>query len=128
MNALVLLADTLAAYRLTRLVVVDQLTAEPRDYLVRAAYEAAGRRSEMEHQHPELVTSQVPSVWADVAVPNDADPPKLAILTTCPWCAGMWVALGVVAARNIAPRLWGPLAKALAISACSGLVAAHLDD
>lgn len=118
--------DAGAAYRLTRLVVADQLTAEARDAVVRAAYEAAGARARQEQLHPEVHTH--PGAWAEQVVPNDPDPPKLAILVTCPWCAGMWVALGVVLARNVAPRWWGPLARALATSSLTGLVAAHLDE
>ena len=34
----------------------------------------------------------------------------------------------VVMARRIAPRLWDPIARALAISGVTGLVASHLDD
>lgn len=57
-------------------------------------------------------------------IPPDS---KLAELLACPYCAGFWVACGVAAARRIAPRVWGPLAEALAFSAVTGLVATNLD-
>ena len=40
----------------------------------------------------------------------------------CPWCAGMWVAAGVAAARAWAPRWWDPAATVLALSAVAGLL------
>lgn len=40
----------------------------------------------------------------------------------CPWCAGMWVAAAVVAARAGAPRWWAPAARVLALSAAVGLL------
>ena len=45
----------------------------------------------------------------------------LADLVSCPWCTGVWVAFGVVAARRVAPRDWVPIAQALALSAAAGL-------
>lgn len=47
----------------------------------------------------------------------------LADFVTCPWCVSMWFALGTVAARTVAPRAWGGLARALAFSAAAGLIA-----
>lgn len=119
-----LVLDALATYRLTKLVVDDQLTAEPRDAVVQAAYAAAGRREHMLAGYEGGGDPNgYPGFWAEEVVPNDMDPPKLAILVTCPWCAGMWISLGVVAARRIAPRLWAPLAKALSFSTVSGFLA-----
>lgn len=118
-----LVVDALAAYRLTKLVVDDQLTAEVRDAIIEAAYVAAGRREGVLADHE---GARTPGFWADEIVPNDPDPPKLAFLVTCPWCAGMWVALGTVAAGRIAPKLWRPLADALATSAAAGLIAENL--
>lgn len=40
----------------------------------------------------------------------------------CPWCASLWVGLGIAAARRLAPRAWGVAAGALAVSAVSGLL------
>lgn len=40
----------------------------------------------------------------------------------CYWCTGMYVAFAVVAARAVVPRVWGPVARALAFSAAAGIV------
>lgn len=63
----------------------------------------------------------------DLRGQNPVTVPKAAELITCRWCAGMWVSLGVVAARRLAPRLWDPLARALAFSAGAALLAALED-
>lgn len=44
----------------------------------------------------------------------------------CDWCTGMWVAFGVVAARRVAPRAWDPIARVLAFSAVTGIVATNV--
>ena len=36
---------------------------------------------------------------------------------TCPWCASMWIGMGVMISRRVAPRKWDVVAKALAASA-----------
>lgn len=43
----------------------------------------------------------------------------------CDWCSSAAVAFGVVAARTICPRVWRPVAQALAFSAVAGLIAEH---
>lgn len=51
-------------------------------------------------------------------------------LIDCPWCLGVWCGLGVSLLRRVCPRLWDPIAHALAASAVTGLlsqVAAELD-
>jgi hypothetical protein len=56
---------------------------------------------------------------------------KLVELIECPWCTGFWVALGVVAARRLAPSVWDPIARVFAYSAAAGFVATRvrsLDD
>lgn len=45
---------------------------------------------------------------------------------TCDWCVGVWVAFGVVAVRRIVPRVWAPVATALALSAVTGLLAENV--
>lgn len=47
---------------------------------------------------------------------------KVGYLFTCPWCVSMWVGLGVVAARKVAPEAWDGVATALAASSVSGLI------
>lgn len=54
-----------------------------------------------------------------------ADHPKLIELIGCPWCVSVYVGFGVVALRRLVPRVWGPLASALAASAVAGLLATH---
>lgn len=44
-------------------------------------------------------------------------------LLTCPWCASIWIGAGIVAARTVAPKAWDPVAKALALSSATGLIA-----
>lgn len=109
-----LLLDSLAAYRLTRLATADKLTAPMRDVLIHRAYSAVGR---------DLDDTGAPVVdWTEYAL-ADEDAPKLAVLVTCRWCAGMWIALAVVAARRLFPRAWSPLAEGLAFSAGAALLA-----
>lgn len=54
-------------------------------------------------------------------------PGQLVELLECPWCLSVWVGAGVVAGRRAAPRLWKPLATALALSAVTGLVMSQVD-
>ncbi len=80
--------DSLAVFRLTRLVTEDSLPP------------VARARSEVMRSGPD---------WA-------------AELIECPWCAGFWIAGGVVLARKYVPG-WGALATVLAHSALAGLIA-----
>lgn len=123
--------DAAAAYRLTRLVTADDLLNEPRGAFVRWAYRNVGRRG------PEglAVTEAMDRAgfdpdrladWSDYAQ-HDRDAPKLATLVTCRWCTGMWVSLGVVVARRVAPRLWDRFARAFAFSAAAALLASLED-
>lgn len=41
-------------------------------------------------------------------------------LITCPWCSSMWLAAGAAAARRVAPRVWRPVARVLALSGAAG--------
>lgn len=122
-----LVIDALASYRATKLVVNDQLTAELRDAVVEAAYVSAGRAyyASTQADWSEGVDLARPGGWAEL-VANDPDPPKLAYLVTCPWCSGAYVAAAVVVARRLVPRLWSPVAEALALSAAAGLIAENL--
>lgn len=47
---------------------------------------------------------------------------KVGYFLTCPWCTSMWIGIGVVTARTIAPRAWKPVAYALALSSLTGLL------
>lgn len=44
-------------------------------------------------------------------------------LVGCDWCSSIYIGAGVALARRFAPKLWGPLAEALAFSAVTGLLA-----
>lgn len=47
----------------------------------------------------------------------------LANWMNCPWCAGLWVAVGVTATRTLAPQWWPRAASTLALSAITGALA-----
>lgn len=106
-----LLVDALATYRLTRLATADVIS-EP------------GRQAVLRH-----VGAEPPvDLTAQETVEKDPDPPKLATLVTCRWCAGIWVAAGVTGLRLAAPRWWSPVARGLALSAGAVLIARFEDD
>jgi hypothetical protein len=128
MTPLELATDALAAYRLTKLITDDYLLRGVRERVIVRAYHAdevdgldAHTRDLLDRiQHdPSLVRLDADDYWQAV-VEEDDRPPKLAVLVTCRWCAGVWVGLGVVAARRVAPRAWSPIAQALALSAIAG--------
>lgn len=48
-------------------------------------------------------------------------PHPIGELLACTWCASVWVAFGVVAARRAFPRAWAPVATALALSSAAAL-------
>lgn len=104
-----LLVDGLATYRLTRLATADVISEPARMAVV--------RRLVSDPPDP------VETATAQEVVEDQDDPPKLATLVTCRWCAGMWIAMGVTAARLVAPRVWDPTARALALSAGAVLLA-----
>lgn len=119
-----MLFDALATYRLTRLATADVITQPLRDRIIEWSYERAGRRDEavrasgpMRHEGD----------WQD-AVLLDDDPPKLATLVTCRWCAGIWIAAFVVLASRVAPRAWRPARDLLVFSAAAALIARIEDD
>lgn len=118
---LALLLDCLAGYRLTRLVTADTITEPARAAWIEAAY--VGQDC---YQEARALVEQDGGSWDEV-VQNDPHPPRLAELVTCRWCAGMWIGLGVVLARRLAPRAWDPLARALTVSALAALLA-RLED
>lgn len=94
-----LVVDALASYRLTRLIVEDKITD--------------GIREKVRHAAMRSVDS-----------PGTAA--KINTLLSCPWCVGWWVACGVVVARKVAPRIWEPVATALALSATTGIIAENV--
>jgi hypothetical protein len=113
-----LVLDALASYRLTRFVTADVLTQDARDQWILATYVAAGRN---EWAHAQIGDDPAPGAW-QALVESDDRAPKLAVLVTCRWCAGFWISASIVLVRAIAPRLWRPLARALAFSAGAALL------
>lgn len=97
MSGLRFAIQALAAYRLTRLVQEDDLPPMP--WL---------RDRMWDRQQKDL---------------DDL----LAKLVQCPWCLGFWVSAGVLVADALVPRLWRPLATALALSAVVGHLRVRLD-
>jgi hypothetical protein len=129
-----LLVDALAVHRLTRLVTRDVLTRGWREKVIERAYTRRGGHSAWYRGEDGIMVlhgagtpQMVADRWDEVPATDD-DPPKLATLVTCGWCASAWIALGAVFARRRFPRLWGPLAEALAFSAVAGLVSGLEED
>lgn len=124
--------DVLAAYRLTRLTTTDTITRPARVRVIRYAYgqrqsnPAWLKRSDGEVTEPYWRGAQTESEW-DRAPHDDDDAPKLAAFIICPWCVGFWISGFVVVARRYAPRIWDPVARALATSAAAALLA-RLED
>jgi hypothetical protein len=108
-----LLIDVLATYRLTRLVTADVVSEPARMAVLRRVGACAPDEAE--------------DASAVEIVENLDRPPRLATLVTCRWCAGMWIAAGVTAARVVAPRQWSVAARALALSASAVLLARFED-
>ena len=108
-----LLVDGLATYRLTRLATADVISEPVRMALLRKV----GAEPHASEEDP----------TAQEVVESLADPPRLATLITCRWCAGMWIAAGVTAARVVAPQAWKPVARGLALSAGAALLARFED-
>jgi hypothetical protein len=105
-----LLLDALAVFRMTRLLTTDALLDEPRDAVLRWAEQGCTcDNTGGEH-------------WGDCPAGRQWWRPKIGTLASCPWCMSAHVGLLVVAFRRFAPRLWTPLAKALAYSALTGLI------
>lgn len=98
-----LVVDVLATYRLTRLATADVISEPVRMALLRKTG-AEPPPGEDDPTAREIVESL-------------EDPPRLATLITCRWCAGMWIAAGVTVARLVAPKAWEPLSRGLALSA-----------
>jgi hypothetical protein len=105
---LTFLVDALATYRLTRLATADVISEPVRMAVLRRT----GAEPPPGEDDP----------TAQEVVESLTDPPRLATLVTCRWCAGMWIAAGVTAARLAAPRAWEPVSRGLALSAAAVLL------
>lgn len=96
-QALTVVVDALAVFRLTRLVLADAILDAPRDWLM-----ARDKRSRRQGRRLGWV-----------------------VFLTCGWCVSMWIAAGVVAARMLLPTFWSPVALVLALSAIAAVLMAH---
>jgi hypothetical protein len=89
-----LLVYALAVYRLTRLLIADQVLEPLRTGILVWAQPEQGRQR-----------------------------PMLAYFVTCPWCVSMWVAAGWLLLASLAGPVAWYLGAALAFSAITGLLA-----
>lgn len=104
------IVNALAAFRVTRLLVVDGVPPLPR---VRAAI-LRFALARWRKRHPPYGVDQVRDVYGDE--------PPLASLITCAWCVGWWVSAAVAVLATVAAPWWYLLAGALALSAITGIV------
>lgn len=109
-----LVVDALATYRLTRLATADVISEPVRMAVLRRV----GAEPPPGQDDP----------TAQEVVESLADPPRLATLVTCRWCAGIWIAGAVTAARALLPGTWQPVARGLALSSAAVLLARIEDD
>lgn len=93
MNLADLAVNALATYRVTKLVIDDEITRELRE----KAFQTLDA-------HPGKVSK------------------KLSYLLTCPWCVGIWAGAGVAALAVVAPQTSRVLNTALASSAITGIM------
>lgn len=112
--------DAMAAYRITKLITDDEITAPIRDRIIQRAYGARLVRLD------EFTLPTGRFDWTALAI-DDPDPPKLATLLTCRWCMGVHIGFGVVVARRLFPRWWPDVARALAYATAAALLA-NLED
>lgn len=100
-----LLVDTLATYRLTRLVVKDTITQPVRRRIVDLADRHDGKP------------------FGGPLAPLANGPVRLAAeLVTCPWCSAVWVAAAVVALTYLFAFAWSLAAFGLVCAAAAGLL------
>lgn len=87
--------DVAATYRLTRLVISDEIAREPREW-------ALARIDAIRKKHPKLAY-------------------KLEYLLGCPWCVSVWAGAVVFGLRRIDPDLADWINGLLAASLVSGI-------
>jgi hypothetical protein len=138
------IVDALAVARLARLVTADTILDGPRDWWLRRhplegqpALDAdlpVGSLDSRTRADGHLVDRQGRALWWDADDDGAlgwryVESDKLGELIVCPWCMGMWLAVGVVALRSSRlARLWDPLARVLAMSEVAGQLRAHEND
>jgi hypothetical protein len=103
MNDLIL--DSLAVFRIWRLVALDEITEAPRARWEEWAWNRYGKTEPGRAQKV----------------------PKIITLVGCPWCLGAWMVLGALAWKRVSPRTWSVARTALATSAVVGLLGSKLE-
>lgn len=111
MNGVRLAVQAAAAYRITRLIQEDQLPPLPalRQRMTDATMRRIKRGEQREASAADFLAAE------------------MTYMVNCPWCLGFWVSVAVLLADALAPRLWRPLATALALSAAVGHARTKLD-
>lgn len=124
---LTLLVDGLATYRLTRLIVRDDFPPikKLRDWMLRrwpaADVEYATADIDDGYVRGTRTAVRALRIENEQYVYGPEHPSWIGDLITCPWCAGMYAAAGVVAMHEFV--FWWPwLALVLALSAVAGLL------
>lgn len=51
---------------------------------------------------------------------------SISYFAVCPFCVGVWAAVGVTIARAVAPRAWGKAARMLAVAAAVPIIESRL--
>lgn len=137
-----LAVDTLATFRLTRLITEDTLPVikKSREWIWRRFPPVGHYLDEEEWQVVDqdtavrrwklLGVSRRTEVRVTPKTPNAAhavviEAHPLGELIGCPWCVSTYCAMFVVCARIIAPTQWDVLARVLAMSAVTGVIASH---
>lgn len=116
-----LIVDLLAAYRLTRLATTDTFPPilAARAWLLRRYPDENTQFGDSEVVDGQTETG-VRVVPLSLGWWIAERPHWLGELITCPWCASMWLAAGVVLVRDFAAWRW--IALVLAFSAVAGLL------
>lgn len=118
-NPMWLVINSLVAFRVTRLLVIDSLPPIP---WIRAGIQqwAADRWTEQHHPHEATADR-----WAELEMHDRTygGEHPIATLVTCPWCLGFWVSLAVAVAASLIPApVWVFVAAPFALSAIVGLL------
>jgi hypothetical protein len=129
-----LLADSLACHRLTRLVAADVITQPLRDRVLAWAWrDRAGevvdalRPSDPWPSPVQLRHLPAGSIQQAMEEETLTDPPKLATLITCRWCAGVYVAAAVTVLSAARVPGWRWASRGLACASAAALWASLED-
>jgi hypothetical protein len=114
-HALLVLALGLTCYRLTRLVVRDELTRPLRERFLEPALEAG---------EPHWIAPEVGMVTTERHVPTRRQQAirELAFLVSCPWCLSVHIAALLWLSQALWPDFTRGLASIGAVAALAGLL------